>query len=139
MSPRRGGTFGFDGLSGAGASSGGDGEYGSQPNPSTTTACSQPGIPSWWNISYIVITALFLVIYILIAFWYITFLFKGGKIKGVPLLLRFRFSACLFCLILYCSFRFLPLALNDDLKGGPADLYKFHLLSSDLHGGTYLR
>ncbi|KAL4742303.1 hypothetical protein BDV11DRAFT_167357 [Aspergillus similis] len=109
MSPRRGGSSSFGGLpdglpdglfDGGTSSAGEDDDYGSSPSSSAAMACSQPGMPSWWNISFIVVTAIFLVIYIVIALWYISFLLEGRKIKGVPLLLRFRFGACLFCLIL---------------------------------------
>jgi hypothetical protein len=109
MSPRRGGGSSSGGLpdslpdglfEGGTSSAGNDNDYGSSQSSSNVNACSRSG-----SIAFIVIMTISLVVYIIIALWYIAFLTKGRKIKGVPLLLRFRFGACLFCLILYYAFQ----------------------------------
>ncbi|KAL4746737.1 hypothetical protein BDW72DRAFT_29154 [Aspergillus terricola var. indicus] len=149
MSPRRGGGSSSGGLSGSLSDSlpdrlldggtspaGNDDDYSSPPSSSDVTACTRTGMVA----VVVVITAIFLVIYIVIALWYIAFLLKGRKIKGVPLLLRFRFGACLFCLILQYTllfFHWIP-GLGV-LKGDCADWCKVDLLRSNLHRGIRMR
>ncbi|KAL3439536.1 hypothetical protein BDV09DRAFT_191097 [Aspergillus tetrazonus] len=105
MSPRRGGGSSSGGLpdsipdgvfEGGTSSAGNDNDYGSSGSSSSYDPCNH-------SIAFSVIMAIFLVVYVIIALWHIAFLIKGRKIKGVPILLRFRFGACLFCLILSTS------------------------------------
>ncbi|CEL11701.1 hypothetical protein ASPCAL14800 [Aspergillus calidoustus] len=82
MAPRRGGgvSFGDSGSS----------EY-------TVSACSQSG---WWGLSTTITSAIFLAVYLGISIWHLVFMVKSRQVKGVPMLLRFRFAACLFCFFL---------------------------------------
>ncbi|KAI9376184.1 hypothetical protein BJX61DRAFT_539046 [Aspergillus egyptiacus] len=88
MAPRRGGSSSFGGSSGSSGSS----EY-------TVSACSHGGTGSW-GLPVVITAAIFLGVYLAISLWHLVFMVKSRQIKGPPMLLRFRFGACLFCFFL---------------------------------------
>ncbi|KAL4947216.1 hypothetical protein BDW69DRAFT_190393 [Aspergillus filifer] len=89
MAPRRGGSFSFD-YGGSGGS--GSSDY-------NAPACSNAG-PAWWGLSNVITSSIFLGIYFIILMWHLVFVVRSKRIKGMPMLLRFRFGSCLFCFFL---------------------------------------